>query len=110
MTSVMTEAPALFSTLASDPDMGELVELFVDELPGRIASLQAALNSADIDALARGAHQLKGAAGSYGFDVLTPALKFLEDQARGGATSENLQHSLSAVVELCGRVRCGLPQ
>jgi len=52
--------------------MGELVEMFVDEMPERIALLGEALASGDRESLERTAHQMKGSAGSYGFDQLTP--------------------------------------
>jgi HPt (histidine-containing phosphotransfer) domain-containing protein len=100
----------LYSSLADDPEMGELVELFVDELPDRLESMRVALASADLDTLARCAHQLKGAAGSYGFDALTPALKDLEHAARQKGLQDELQRLLGEVTELCGRVRSGLPQ
>jgi HPt (histidine-containing phosphotransfer) domain-containing protein len=109
MTGVITESSELFSTLASDPDMVELVEMFVDELPGRIAALQAAWDAADLEALARGAHQLKGAAGSYGFDMLTPAFKRLEQTVRDHGVEEEIRLHLSEVTELCRRVRSGSP-
>ena len=110
MTPATTESPGLYSTLADDPDMGELVELFVDELPDRIESMRTALAASDSDTLARCAHQLKGAAGSYGFDALTPALRQLEQLAREHASEEELRRLLCEVVELCGRVRCGVAQ
>ncbi len=110
MTNVTMEAPALFSSLASDPDMGELVDLFVSELPDRVGSLQAALDRADFETLGRCAHQLKGAAGSYGFDALTPALKQLEQRVRDRGPEDEVRELLSDVTELCRRVRSGLPQ
>jgi len=106
----MTEASELYSTLADDPDMGELVELFVDELPNRIASLHTAFTTSDLDALARCAHQLKGAAGSYGFDAMTPALQRLEQSVRQRSPQTELQQRLDEVTSLALRVRSGLPR
>ena len=110
MMSLMTEAAGLYSTLADDPDMGELVELFVDELPARIAALNAAFAAGDVDGLGRFAHQLKGAAGSYGFDAMTPALLRLEQAARQGQPQSELQPLLEEVTSLSLRIRSGLPQ
>jgi histidine phosphotransfer protein HptB len=110
MMPLMTEAAGLYSTLADDPDIGELVELFIDELPERIAALQAAFAAGDVEALRRCAHQLKGAAGSYGFDAMTPALQSLEQRAGQDRPLIELQPLLDEVTSFAGRVRAGLPQ
>lgn len=110
MMSLMIETAGLYSTLADDPDMGELVELFVDELPARIAALTAAFAAGDVETLGRCAHQLKGAAGSYGFDAMTPALLRLEQAARQGQPQNELQPLLEEVTSLSLRIRSGLPQ
>ena len=109
MATVFAEEPALYSTLASDPDLGELVDLFVSELPERVNRLQSAVDEADFDALGRFAHQLKGAAGSYGFEQLTPALKKLELLAREHRSLESVKSGLAEVRVLCQRVRGGVP-
>ncbi|HEV3021685.1 MAG TPA: Hpt domain-containing protein, partial [Pirellulales bacterium] len=64
-------APLLRSSLADDPDLGEIVKLYVDEMPQRIEGLLARFAAADWDGLATGAHQLKGTAGSHGFQQIT---------------------------------------
>ena len=61
----------LYSTLASDPEMAPLVEMFVDDLPERVQLLLDHLQASDRDGLRRVAHQLTGAAGSYGFHEIT---------------------------------------
>ena len=50
--------------LASDPEMAELVALFVDELPTRVAAIQQAAADGDWLQVRLLAHQLKGAGGS----------------------------------------------
>jgi HPt (histidine-containing phosphotransfer) domain-containing protein len=109
MTIETTGAPPLYSTIANDPDLGELVDLFVSELPERVGNLQSALDRGDSEELGRYAHQLKGAAGSYGFGQLTPALKRLELLGREQATEEALRAALEEVKDLCARVRGGMP-
>lgn len=53
--------------LENDPEYQALRRHFVQELPERLASIQAALADADWDALKSRAHQLKGVAGSFGY-------------------------------------------
>lgn len=69
---------AIRSTLATDPDMVELISMFVDELPQRTATLQSLVEQRDLAQLKRMAHQLKGAAGGYGFADLGTSAASLE--------------------------------
>jgi HPt (histidine-containing phosphotransfer) domain-containing protein len=103
MTSGLSDA--LVSTLADDPDLGEIVRLYTAEMPDRIAALQAAFDSGDRVRLATLAHQLKGAAGSHGFHAITPYASTLEGLARSGATESELRPAFDALVEICSRVR-----
>ncbi|MCA8962173.1 MAG: Hpt domain-containing protein, partial [Planctomycetes bacterium] len=68
----------LYSSYADDEDMLELVEMFVEELPDRVHSLESAISQGDLPQLETLAHQIKGSAGSYGFQVITEAAGRLE--------------------------------
>jgi HPt (histidine-containing phosphotransfer) domain-containing protein len=72
MTVSIETCDAEYSTLGTDPDLHELVEEYVNEMPDRMAALGAAFKSGDLELLRRNAHQMKGAAGSYGFGQVTP--------------------------------------
>lgn len=81
--------PPLHSSFAEDPDLKDLVVLFVDELDGRIASIQRAFDDRDLAELCRIAHQLKGSAGGYGFDPIGDAAGRLEYELRGDEAAES---------------------
>jgi signal transduction histidine kinase/DNA-binding response OmpR family regulator len=100
----------VYSHLAADPDLGELVDLFVQEMPGRIDALDAQGKSRDWKQLAQTAHQLKGAAGSYGFDEITPYAARLEAALRETQQEDQILSSLDELVTFCRRVRAGKPQ
>jgi histidine phosphotransfer protein HptB len=100
----------VYSRLAGDPDLSEIVDLFVEEMPGRVAALLDQLQAADWHALQRTAHQLKGAAGSYGFDVISPSAGKLEAAVRGGEPEQQIRDLVEELVALCGRARRGLPE
>jgi HPt (histidine-containing phosphotransfer) domain-containing protein len=107
---VALQEDVLYSSLGGDPDLGELVEMFVDEIPQRVARMRDCMDEGDTDGLRRTAHQLKGAVGSYGFSQLTPALEHLESLARtGGSAIDELWQALEDVADLCGRMRAGVP-
>src|SRR5687768_4718740 len=99
------DRPLLYSRLAGDSDLGELVALFVDELPQRLVALIDALETRDCAQLGRLAHQLKGAVGSYGFEDLTPVVARLEQAARGGQPIDDVERCLRELVDLCQYVR-----
>jgi HPt (histidine-containing phosphotransfer) domain-containing protein len=100
----------LYSPLATDPDLSELVELYVDEMPDRIATLQQLLESGDWEGLRRYSHQMKGAAGSYGFETISPIAGAVEDSVREGAPEDQIRQAAEELVQMCGRVRAGVPE
>jgi HPt (histidine-containing phosphotransfer) domain-containing protein len=62
-----------------DPEMAALAELFLDELLGRIESMRRNLGVGDLGRIQFVAHQLRGAAGGYGFPEVGAAAGLLED-------------------------------
>jgi histidine phosphotransfer protein HptB len=110
MSQVIQSGEPLFSRLGGDPDLGELVSQFVEEMPRRTATMVEYFRAGDLDGLRRTAHQLKGAAGSYGFDPLSPAAARLENAIRTGDAIDQVQAALEELVDLCGRARPGAPE
>ncbi|MCA9271399.1 MAG: Hpt domain-containing protein [Planctomycetales bacterium] len=100
---------AIYSSLGADPDLGELVEMFVEEMPQRIATLESTFAEQDLAGLKRTAHQLKGACGSYGFSQLTPLAARLEAAVRDGESAEAIESALTELVGACRCVRAGTP-
>lgn len=100
----------IYSSLAVDPDLAEIVEMFVDEMPDRVAAIAEAWTSGDLEHLGRLAHQLKGAAGSYGFDEVTPYAAALERTARGGGAEEEIAQATEELISLCSWIRGGAPR
>ena len=103
-----TQPIGIYSDLANDPDLAELVEMFVEEMPERIARLVATWEARDLENLTRLAHQLKGSAGSYGFHEITPFAFQLERAAKEGG-SEEIARDLQDLVSICQQVRSGSP-
>ena len=105
-----TSPSPVYSRLAAHPMLGELVDLFVQEMPDRLNALKVQATSRDWGQLARTAHQLKGAGGSYGFDEITPCAARLEAAARDAQQDETILLALDELLSLCRRVRSGTPQ
>jgi len=72
----------LVSELADDPDLAGVVRVFAVALPDRAAALAAAVRAVDDVEVLRLAHQLKGAAGSYGFPIVSTLARTLEVHTR----------------------------
>lgn len=101
-----TSAAPLFSEMAGDEDMRELVEFFVEELQDRIQSLESAFGSNDADQLKTLAHQLKGAAGGYGFPSISECAATLESGVSGASGDiSGLKAEVDALVNLCRRAK-----
>lgn len=109
MTFIEAETEYLYSSLADDPDLAEIIEMFVEEMPERTGHLYRALEEANWEALSRLAHQMKGACGSYGFHQLTPSAARVETAVRSGEEEGAIRQAVEALATLCQRVRAGSP-
>ena len=79
-------------------------------MPDRIDALAAQAQNRDWSQLARTAHQIKGSAGSYGFKSITPYAARLEKAAKDGLQEEQIISALDELLDLCRRMRSGVPQ
>lgn len=101
------QSEPLYSSLENDPDLMEIVAMFVDEMPGRIATIRELFASGPREHLRRAAHQLKGAAGSYGFDPISVAAGRLEQALLVQEPEEAIRQSVEELIALCARCRAG---
>jgi HPt (histidine-containing phosphotransfer) domain-containing protein len=88
--------------MADDPDMAELVQMFVADLPQRAAAVEQAWSGRRLDDLRRLAHQLRGSSASYGFEVIGDTAGQIEDQikAMSAQPPEDLASVRAGVEEL----------
>lgn len=100
----------IYSRLADDPDLGGMVDLFVQKMPDQIRTLQTQTAKRNWERLARTAQRLKGAAGYHGFDDLTPYAARLERTAQDPDQEQRILSAVDELLTLCHRVRPGKPQ
>lgn len=101
-----TSRTPLQSTLADDADMAELVQFFVQEMADRVQAIRNAAQQNDVAQLRTIAHQLKGAAGGYGFSPISQSAAELEaliDSANPGHELTSLRSQVDELIELCRR-------
>lgn len=77
-TATFEDLEPILSTFSDDPEMRDLVEMFVEDAPFKIQSFLTALQRSDLQRVRVLAHQLKGSAAGYGFACVTDAAGELE--------------------------------
>lgn len=102
LTTETSELP-LYSNLA-EPDMVELVEEYVADIPQIVHVLESALASENWQELKRQAHRLKGSAGGYGFPSVSVAAGALEN-CFGENVADKVLERTQRLVALCRRIR-----
>lgn len=88
----------------SDPDIvTELIDMFLADLPSRVAVLRQAVETGEAVAAQRAAHALKGAAATLGATGLAGMCNAIEATARTGtvAAAAELLDEVTAESERC---------
>lgn len=104
--STQSAAP-IYSPLAEDPELSDLVAMFVEEMPERLAQLTRARDANNWAEVSLVAHQLKGASGSYGFHLLTTVAGNLETAIVRRQSAEEILRAISELVETGQRIQPG---
>jgi PAS domain S-box-containing protein len=100
--------PAVFGALRELEEEGapgflrELIDLYLSDLPGRLAELERAVAAGDAPAVQRAAHTLKGSSANLGARRVATDCEAIERDARSG--------SLARAAELLARVQLGAEQ
>ena len=96
-----TSIAPLISDFADDPDMLEIIEMFVDGLSERIDSILTAFEDRNFTTVSGIAHQLKGAAGGYGYPTLSELAFDVEQLAKQNAEDTQIEKALALLVDQC---------
>jgi HPt (histidine-containing phosphotransfer) domain-containing protein len=91
------------SEFAEDEDFRELLEPFVASMPEKRRSLADLFRNGQIDELGRLAHQLKGAAGGYGFPEVSTAAALLQEACHD-RDAARVEQVVNGLLELLARV------
>lgn len=106
MQSVQSIQP-VYSAYGSDPNLAELVSIFVHELPQRLETLQSHGEVADWESVARVAHQLNELGSNLGFAKLSALAAKLELCCCETSSPGEILKALDRFAEYCERVRPG---
>lgn len=97
----------LLSDLADDPDMHELIQQFLVHLGARMAVIEASRAPEHRATLATVAHQLKGAAGGYGFTPISDAARDVERFAKDRSAHVACDAAVSVLLARCAAAMRG---
>ncbi|MFI5307369.1 MAG: ATP-binding protein [Polyangiales bacterium] len=105
--SVRSEAATepLISEFEDDEEMRDIIGIFVGGMQARVALLREATATDDRSALEHIAHQLRGAAGGFGFGAISVAAERLELASKGGADRAAVEPLVATLIGLCKRAR-----
>ena len=82
------DAPLVSDLLQEGPEMADLVDYFLERLPGYEQALRVDLAARDLAALKAQAHDLKSVGGGYGYPLVTQLAIKLEASALAGNLDE----------------------
>lgn len=105
MRSAETSVPVLDETVLAelrtlgDDVVAEIFDLFVADVPGRLARLQRAIDDRSLDGVLREAHALKGSALGVGAARLASMCSAIEHDAREGRLDRATHRSSGLEVE-----------
>ncbi len=94
----------LYSSLSTDPDMAELLEMFVADMPQHVAAMETAVQAEDWPSLQRIAHRLKGSGPGYGFASVGASAGALE-LAISYSNRETILKRAERLLFHCRRIR-----
>ncbi len=104
MPDTIDESQRLRSSLAGNEKLRSVLDRFVARLPERVREMQDMVRDHEMDNLARVVHQMKGAAGGYGFPEITAAASRAEQSIKRSDDVESICEQIDELVGLIRRV------
>jgi len=102
--SVASAGGSIKSALATQSGMMEIITEFVDGLPGEVKKMTDSLEKKDMTALRQVVHQLRGAAGGYGFAAVTQPATSVEKTIDASGTVEAITAEIKSLIEVVRRI------
>ncbi len=93
----------LISSLADDPELVQVLDIFIDMLPEMLDSIGAAWRESNMETLKRHVHELKGAGGSAGFPIVMQHAAHVENIVATGQPDQ-LAQAVDELLGLCEQI------
>jgi PAS domain S-box-containing protein len=92
------------SSLAARPGMMTVITEFVDGLPAEVQKISDSLEHNDMASLRRVVHQLRGAAGGYGFDPITSPATRAEELIDASGSLPEITTKINSLIDVVRRI------
>lgn len=102
---VEIEDEPLFSTMADNEEMLELINQFVDGLAPLVSELEKATAKGETDAMKRIVRSLKGQAGSYGFEPISKLAQDVESLLAADTPPASMAKTTRELIRMCRMAR-----
>jgi len=89
-----TDGGVFISEYAGDPIISSLIPRFMAEIPDRLTAITASCHNQAWSSMAKGLHQLRGAAGVYGFTYMAETAAILEESLLTASPDPEAVHKL----------------
>jgi HPt (histidine-containing phosphotransfer) domain-containing protein len=86
--------------MQNEPSVQALLGRFISRLPERVKAMQALVQEQDVEHLRQTIHQLKGAAGGYGFPRLTEQAARAEQTIAAGDPFDAIRAEVGSLIQL----------
>jgi HPt (histidine-containing phosphotransfer) domain-containing protein len=93
----------LISSLADDPELVQVLDIFIETLPEMLDSIRAAWRQINMKTLKRHIHELKGAGGSAGFPIVMQHVAHVENTVATGQ-ADQLAQTVEELLGLCEQI------
>ncbi len=90
----------LKSVFESDKAIAHLIPEFIAGLPEQVAVLDQKLEEANLESIRTVAHQLKGCAGGYGFEMVTKLAQIVDEGIKQKLDVTQVSRDLTALIQL----------
>ncbi len=95
----------LFSTLADDPVMAEIIDEFLHDLPTKIRAIEHAVVDSNLADLELHARTLKSQGTGFGFEVITEVAAKIESTIKAQQDLDAVRSDVDRLVKLCMQAR-----
>lgn len=101
-----TNSGGIYSSLADDPDIAEMLPFFVDGLAEMRVGIQEFAQVKDFEGVRREAHKLRGSAGGYGFAGLSDLAGRLEESCKNSLRDDAMiLRTVDEILDYLDKVR-----
>lgn len=85
--------------------MADVINAYVEELPGKVRAIEEAMVKKDANGLATIVRTLKAEGAGHGFEIITETAAQIESALINGASFDDVQKDVTALTKLCMQAR-----